>query len=399
MATDNLELKPAWWRLAIKAGCLLLALLWLLLAVIAAFVWLPAFNRTSFYIVLLATEYGYYLIPFMLALAVLLWRAFKNFWLKRAIILFSMAAVLSLFYPWLAAQILHVSLDETQIAETETEDGDSNQADAVVESNYVIDSYPSVDDSLSLDDSRLVHVQYLPSASLEPQSVLGTVVLIHGGGWRSGSAEQVRPWALWWAQRGYRVIAVNHRKSPQYHYQAMVNDVLAVLKNVKQELHASKAAGPLILQGHSSGGHLALLTAYKNPGLVDATIAFYSPTNLIQGYEDNNSGVLDAQKIMHQLMGFPLEGHRMEYSQASPIFYASRYESPTLLIHGGRDDWVPASQSQQLYDALNFAGASVTYYELPWATHGFDFLFDATTAMLAKRIVMQFVQSSLTAAR
>jgi dipeptidyl aminopeptidase/acylaminoacyl peptidase len=68
-----------------------------------------------------------------------------------------------------------------------------------------------------------------------------------------------------------------------------------------------------------------------------------------------------------------LGGHPHEipdvYRRCSPITYAHRCKTPTLLIQGNNDWRCPAEQSEQFYAVLKVNGCPVEMVRLPNSSH------------------------------
>src|SRR5918995_1953930 len=122
------------------------------------------------------------------------------------------------------------------------------------------------------------------------------VVVVHGGGWRSGERSDFPSWDAWLADEGYVVFDIDYRLSPPPSWQDAPSDVACAIAWVKENA-ARYGVDPerIALMGRSAGGHLALLTAYEGdhaaPTLgcaardardtgVAAVVAFYPPTDL-----------------------------------------------------------------------------------------------------------------------
>jgi dipeptidyl aminopeptidase/acylaminoacyl peptidase len=58
------------------------------------------------------------------------------------------------------------------------------------------------------------------------------------------------------------------------------------------------------------------------------------------------------------------------FKQASPIHFVNPQSVPTLLLHGGRDGLVPASQSKNLKEKLDKAGVPAELVIYPNEGHG-----------------------------
>lgn len=344
---------------------LLLALLFLALAL---WVLLPAQNRTSFYAVLLVTEFGWLLVP----LGVLwLWR-FRRRRAGTVAMLLAWLATVLLFIPIMSVLKLYQQHDFREL------DTQALTAPVVTE---------------MAAPYGLTHQLY------QSGDAVGTVMLIHGGGWRSGSPEMVNHWRNWWLKRGFNVVMANHRKAPEHVYPAQQEDIANLLLVLHEQL--TKQYGSehkFLIQGHSSGGHLALLTAYAYRKLVDGVIAFYPPTDLVTGYQTGDSPILDIQGLLEQFLGGSLESMPKRYTDASPLNIATALLErelqlpPVLLLHGRRDAWVESDQTRRLAKVL---GPAAEVYELPFADHAFDFNSWGLHAQFAQDAIENFVAGML----
>ena len=91
------------------------------------------------------------------------------------------------------------------------------------------------------------------------------VVLIHGGGWRSGDRTQTIPIARQLAAKGYVTVAVEYRLSIEAIYPASVVDIktlIAWLRSHAGEYHLDRSR--IATVGFSSGGQLSALIGTTN---------------------------------------------------------------------------------------------------------------------------------------
>jgi dipeptidyl aminopeptidase/acylaminoacyl peptidase len=58
--------------------------------------------------------------------------------------------------------------------------------------------------------------------------------------------------------------------------------------------------------------------------------------------------------------------------QLSPVAFASKVRTPTLLIHGETDQTVPISQSEEMFAALTREGVATAFARYPQSAHEFD---------------------------
>lgn len=100
------------------------------------------------------------------------------------------------------------------------------------------------------------------------------VILLHGGGWKSGDRSQTLPMARRIAGDGYVAVAVEYRLSPEALYPAAVHDAKAAVRWLRA--HASQFhidSTRIAALGCSAGGQLAALlgTTNNNPAFEGTT--------------------------------------------------------------------------------------------------------------------------------
>ena len=172
------------------------------------------------------------------------------------------------------------------------------------------------------------------------------VVLIHGGCWRVRYDRHLmddlaadlgaRGWAAWNVE--YRRVGPRAGGG----WPATFDDVAAAID------HLAALDAPLDLRrvaavGHSAGGHLALWAAGRKDARVPLTAAVgqAAVSDL-----DSAAATGVCGGMVEQLLGGSPEGVPDRYREASP---ARRLPLaiPVLLVHGGRDDTVPAAMSRR----------------------------------------------------
>ena len=65
-----------------------------------------------------------------------------------------------------------------------------------------------------------------------------------------------------------------------------------------------------------------------------------------------------------------IPGKAKKAEEASPLNYVSKDASPFFIVHGDKDNVVPVSQSEMLYNALLKAGVPVQMEIIKGAGHG-----------------------------
>jgi acetyl esterase/lipase len=126
---------------------------------------------------------------------------------------------------------------------------------------------------------------------------------------------------------------------------------------------AVAAAGtrPVVVIGHSAGGHLALWASRDRPG-VSAVVSLAGVCDL-RGAARERLG----DGAVFELLGDAAPGDEL-YNAASPIERLP-LGVPSLLIHGDADDHVPVSQSRDFLAAAAAAGDACELQELPGGDH------------------------------
>jgi acetyl esterase/lipase len=165
------------------------------------------------------------------------------------------------------------------------------------------------------------------------------VLVVDGGGWRSGSRALVAPACAAFAARGFVAIAPEYRLLGEAPWPAPIED----LKSAIQQAHLRFKTGvsgarPLFLCGNSAGAQLALLAGSDAECQVSGVAAFFAPTRLDAGW----GKVLDISDPD-------------TLSKISPLEHAHELP-PTIIFAGDADPLTPAALSRELYDAMRKAG-------------------------------------------
>jgi acetyl esterase/lipase len=176
-------------------------------------------------------------------------------------------------------------------------------------------------------DRRQRYDVYLPAPVTPGAPIL---VMVHGGGWRTGDkalARVVNNKAAWWLARGGVFVSVNNRLVPDADPLEQARDVAAAVASVQQHARQWQAdPAKTLLMGHSAGAHLVALLG-SNPALLRQAGA-QPPLGVVA----LDSGALDVPALMTQ--------------QRVPSLYRDAFGSdPTF--------WASVSPQQQLQaDAL-----------------------------------------------
>jgi acetyl esterase/lipase len=198
---------------------------------------------------------------------------------------------------------------------------------------------------------------YLPTLQRKP----GTVVILHGGFWRSSyGAEFGAPLAADLARRGYLVWNLEYRRVgsgggwPNTLADVAAGiDHLAVLKASRNRPDIDPTSIDLtsvVAIGHSAGGHLATWAAGRSK--LPATAPGANPVVPLTGVV-SQAGVLDLARAAREkvggtavpdLLGGSFEQVAQRYAEASPQAQLP-VQVPVRCVHGPEDETVPFDQS------------------------------------------------------
>lgn len=165
------------------------------------------------------------------------------------------------------------------------------------------------------------------------------VMFIHGGYWRPAVDRQhARSLARALADEGYVVCSIEYRRVPG-EPDLMIADIDRALETLPALVGLGDA--PVILAGHSAGGHLALIAATRHPLLVAGVVAL-APITDLQAAESLHLGA----GAVEAFLGTPAS----ERPDLDPV----RCPAPGMrvtVIHGARDTIVPVAQAHSLAEA------------------------------------------------
>lgn len=247
--------------------------------------------------------------------------------------------------------------------------------------------------TFTYDATNNLSLDFYPSVAVGRRPC---VVVIHGGSWAGGDSRQLFELSNALAKEGYHVAAINYRLAPRYRFPAPLQDVktaLAYLCSQAETLSVDTNAFTLL--GRSAGGQIALSAAYTlNDSRINGVISFYSPTDMIWGYENPTSPlVLNSRKVMEDYLGGKLQQVPEQYRQSSATETVTNHTPPTLLFYGGNDPLVSPLHGPRLTKKFHEKGIRYFVLYLPWATHGFDYMINGPAGQLSTWAVKAFLKA------
>lgn len=230
------------------------------------------------------------------------------------------------------------------------------------------------------------------------------IIIVHGGGWRSGNRTQHYPLAERLAEKGFVCFTPAYRLSTEALFPAAVQDLKAVIRWVRtraDQFHID--TNKVAILGFSAGGQLAALLGTTGDNTIfnsddkdlmkygapvqaivdiDGILAFIHPES---GEGDDSKSVSAATNWF----GYSKTQEPNLYEMASALSYVSSKTPPTLFInssvdrmHAGRNDFIAELNKYGIYSEVRtFPDTPHTFclFE-PWFTPTVNYI----TAFLDK---------------
>jgi pectin methylesterase-like acyl-CoA thioesterase/acetyl esterase/lipase len=220
---------------------------------------------------------------------------------------------------------------------------------------------------------------YFPK-NYNPQIYPG-VLLIHGGGWATGSKENQRIMAQHLAQNGYVAVTAAYRLSGDTAYPAAVIDLKAAIRWMREnaeELHINP--DKIAVLGASSGAQLATLIGVtpnsslyreKKKSTSDEVQAIINIDGIVSFIHPE----AEESAMAGEWLGGLQDENPKNWQEASPLEYVNKNSPPTLFInsaqprfHAGRDDMVRILENYNIYNEVHtIPGTPHSFWHMhPW---------------------------------
>jgi acetyl esterase/lipase len=255
---------------------------------------------------------------------------------------------------------------------------------------------------------RVKNIQYAPGAGRRhrldvwrPKSHAHrapVLLQLHGGAWMVGDkGEQALPLMLHLAAEGWVCVAANYRLSPRVTFPDHLIDCKLALRWIRENI-TEYGGDPdfVVVTGGSAGGHLAALLALTpndpefQPGFegadtsVTACVPFYGVYDLAEVFDPRDRAGAHGERVgrwfARRIAGATVEEDRERFVRYSPIAHVGPQAPPFFVVHGGRDNLVPAEQARRFVAALREVSREpVLYAEIPGASHAFEVFHSVRT--------------------
>ncbi|MBK8654068.1 MAG: alpha/beta hydrolase [Haliscomenobacter sp.] len=224
------------------------------------------------------------------------------------------------------------------------------------------------------------------------------LIMVHGGGWRSGNKSMQVPMAEMIAQRGFVTVAVEYQLSLEAPYPAAVYNIKAAIRWMRANADAYGIdPNRIAISGCSAGGHLAALVGLTNgvarfegdlgnPGFssavqailnIDGVVDFLAPSSL------NKERAPDSADLAW--LGGSFAQKPEIWQEASPIFWANERSVPMLFLnsgfsrfHSGQDELIGILNEWGVYHEVYPFNVKVHPFWLfhPWVDETVNYMTD-----------------------
>ena len=215
------------------------------------------------------------------------------------------------------------------------------------------------------------------------------VLIIHGGGWRTGNRSQHYPLAQKLASMGYACFAPEYRLSTEALFPAAVYDLKEAIRWVKKNADKYNIdTAKIVVSGFSAGGELAaflgvtggmpLFEGLNTNTTINTKVNAVIDMDGILSFIHPESGEGDDSKRTSAAtywFGYSKKEQPKLWEAASSLSYAGSQTPPTLFInsgvermHAGRTDYIKILDQFNIYSEVHtFEGAphSFPLFE-PW---------------------------------
>jgi acetyl esterase len=258
---------------------------------------------------------------------------------------------------------------------------------------------------------------YQPTAS---GSGRPAIVMVHSGGWSSGSSAEFAPWAMQVAEdQGWVAFSIDYRldTDDSSAFPDELHDVQAAIRWVAANADRYDVdADKIVLLGGSAGGNLVtLVSSLGTANPVTGTAVGIDPTTAVKiSAVAAWSPPVDLAPLVSTGAGQPPPGCDGDqecdfvwsspdivdylgceptacpdtYKDASPISWVSSSTAPTFIANSS-DELVPVDQIEQYVDALKSAGVANQFDEITGSLHSTQYggeAWEPTVEFLARYV-------------
>lgn len=197
------------------------------------------------------------------------------------------------------------------------------------------------------------------------------LVIVHGGGWRAGSKDQMLPLARNFNAHGVTVVTVDYRLAPANMHPAASQDVAASLAWVRDHI-GSYGGDPkrIHVLGHSAGAHLVALVG-TDPAYLAAHKMKLTDLAGIYPIDTASYDLVDSRRRLTGMIEAAFGTDEAVLRSASPLNVVTKsgHYPPFLIAYCASREATVGGQSKRLEAALREAGGKAETISMPGKTH------------------------------
>lgn len=224
------------------------------------------------------------------------------------------------------------------------------------------------------------------------------ILVVVSGGWVSDHNAIdafLKPWIHYLLGRGYTVFAVCHGAQPKFAVPEILEDMNRAVRYIRH--HAARYGvdpNRLGATGASAGGHLSLMLGTvaaegkanardpidREKTGVQCVACFVPPTDFLNygkpGEDAVGVGRLEAFRPAFGLKTGDAAERQKRGKEISPIYFVSRSTAPTFIVHGEKDELVPAQQAELFVQRCQALQVPAKLLVREGKGHGWNFMED-----------------------
>jgi len=184
------------------------------------------------------------------------------------------------------------------------------------------------------------------------------VVFIHGGYWQALDGSPPSAIARGLNAHGITVAVPTYELCPQ----VTIDAIIGQMRGAAREL--AKLGRPLVISGHSAGGHLAACLLATDWRALDPSL----PGDLVRAAY-SISGLFELEPLVGTSVNKALGMDRASARAASPLFWRPPAGSSLDAVVGANESAEYLRQSRVIVDGWSAAGVATRYGEVAGANH------------------------------
>lgn len=202
------------------------------------------------------------------------------------------------------------------------------------------------------------------------------IILIHGGGWKSGNKLHMKPLAQFIASKGYSCFAIEYRLSDEAIYPAGILDINDAIKFIKKNAEKFYVdTNKIAVLGASSGAQMATLIGTTNNNVNSTNLLNIKAIVNLDGILAFNHPESKEGKAANLWLGGTFNEKPKIWQKASALTHTNKKSPPILFInsqykrfHAGRDDMIKILNKHKIYNQVKtFPNSPHTFWLFhPW---------------------------------